>query len=81
MAKISANGNTEVARVRYAQGQARGIMVLRSDGVVLQRLTGDLSTGYTRMGKVKVMPTDKHEAERLLARVAGRRGRVVVGLS
>ena len=78
MAKISARECTEVARIRFAQGHARGIMVLRSDGMVLHRFTGDVSTQYTQMGKVKTMPSSKGESERLLARVAERRGRVVL---
>lgn len=82
MAKISARGCREVARIRYAQGGYRGIMVLRSDGAVLQRLTGDVGNAYTILGKVK----DWHEkvgnttagAEALLGRVAAKRGRTMI---
>jgi len=64
MAKISARNCTEVARVNFETpsrqgGVHTGILVLRSDGRVLRRYTGDLSTGYVILGKVKAgVPLD-----------------------
>jgi hypothetical protein len=54
MAKISARGATEVARVR---GQREGadfqmIYVMCSDGRVLRRSTGEFGSGYSVRGKV-----------------------------
>jgi hypothetical protein len=58
MAKINARNAREIARVAAYSGNPDGkpdrmIFVLRSDRVVLRRFTGDLSTGYTKFGKVK----------------------------
>lgn len=53
MAKISARGATEFARINYSNGIGHtGILVLRSDGKVLRRLTGSTPTGYTIIGSL-----------------------------
>jgi hypothetical protein len=54
MAKISAYGETEVARrnVTTRAGHAK-IYVMTSGGRVLTRYTGEAGTGYTLRGRVK----------------------------
>ena len=47
MAKISANGAHEVARIKATfSGNHTRIFVITSDGRVLGRWTGDLNSGY-----------------------------------
>ena len=73
MAKISARGCTEVARVTASNPTTgtRAIFVLRSDGKVLRRNTGDAATGYTVLGK---LTCERSEAKARLAKVATRYG-------
>jgi hypothetical protein len=55
MAKISARGCTAIAKVK-AKSKASGntqLFVMRSDGMILNRFTGDLGDGYTAVYKVK----------------------------
>lgn len=49
MAKISANGATEMARIksRKANSNIEWLWVMCSDGRILRRTTGDLGTGYS----------------------------------
>lgn len=62
MAKISAYGETEVARfsVTTAAGHSK-IYVMTSGGRVLTRYTGEAGTGYTVRGKVR--DTTKRNAD------------------
>lgn len=71
MAKITARGATEVARINFTtEGGATGILVLRSDRKVLRRWTGDLKSGYSIMGTLKA---DTFLDGRALAAIAVRR--------
>jgi hypothetical protein len=48
MAKISANGATEKARIKTkSPGGYEYLWVMTSDGRVLRRVIGEVSTGYT----------------------------------
>lgn len=79
MAKISARGATEVARIKFERPGARadtpepGVLVLRSDRKVLYKLTG--WGGYTVMGTVKAEAPQTAET---LAKIVVRRGWKVV---
>jgi len=61
MAKISARGCHEVARLNFTEGykhlgecrEHKGILVLRSDRQILRRFIGDSSSGYTLVGRIK----------------------------
>jgi hypothetical protein len=53
MAKINARGAREVARFTVASGNTRQLFVLTSDGRVLHRYTGELSTGYSIYGRIR----------------------------
>jgi hypothetical protein len=55
MAKISAYGATEVARVKVvnSSGEFPRLFVLTSTGKILTRLTGELSTSYTIVHRIK----------------------------
>lgn len=68
MAKISAHGATDVARVKTDDK----LYVLCSDRRVLRRFTGTLTSGYSVIGKVKEMPPHPSERQRLLERVVAR---------
>lgn len=93
MAKLNLkNGVHEVARIKFSFTERdhdpllgprmtwTGILVLRSDGKVLRRFTGEFGGGYSTLGKVKNNPSDDAEAknpgtrQRLLERIATRRG-------
>ncbi len=78
MAKISANGCHEVARVSATLSSPTftypAILVLRSDGAILRRFTGDLPSGYTILGRLKA---DAPRSIDTLLRIAGRRGYTV----
>ena len=48
MAKITANGATEVAKIAtLGPGGARYFWVINSKGVILRRATGPFGSGYT----------------------------------
>lgn len=68
MAKISARGATEVARVtgKSANG-VRYIYVVCSDGRILRRATGDLGSGYKVLGKVVESKRTRQYLEALVA--------------
>lgn len=54
MAKISANGGVALATVAAKSAGGSPVrFVLRSDGALLYRFTGQHSTGYAIRGKVK----------------------------
>lgn len=58
MAKLTGRGFEPVARAGFAlRADAAdtypGTVVLRSDGRILRRFTGDTATGYTIHGKVR----------------------------
>lgn len=76
MAKISARGAQEVARITAASpGGARYIYVMASDGRVLYRPTGDAGSGYSIHGR-KAAPIDRTRKE--LIRRANADGREVI---
>ena len=80
MAKISARNCTEVARVTFKTLDPiyAGIFVLRSDGKLLRRFTGDTPSGYSIVGSVK--PGTPLTAD-TLARIVARRGLQVLTVS
>lgn len=66
VAKISARGATEVARVNFiTPAGTTGIMLVRSDRKVLQRVTGEYGSGYKVVGSLKA---SKEELTQDLAR-------------
>jgi len=74
MAKINANGCHEVARVNFTTERGHtGILLLRSDGKLLERCTGDLSTSYRVVGTAKNKSTLFDVGRDMLERFAVRR--------
>lgn len=47
MAKISAGGATEIAKIRATRNGYDYLFAINSKGTVLYRITGDAGTGYT----------------------------------
>lgn len=81
MAKITARNATEIARIKTelsADDPVKYLWVLRSDGKVLRRLTGDVSTNYTIIGRLANAPAEKSAGAGALARIAIKRGHTVV---
>jgi len=77
MAKISANGCHEVARLNFTMERGHtGILLLRSDGKLLERCTGDLSTAYRVVGTAKDKATLVAKGRGMLERFAHRRNYV-----
>ena len=77
MAKISANGATEVARIETrfkgsGQDESRYLWVVNSKGVVLRRLTGEYGSGYT------VYRRHQTASRNLLVALARRAGHEVI---
>lgn len=83
MAKIKARGATEVARLATTfdsedfESPVPYLWVLRSDGVVLRRVTGEFGSGYKVFGRIDRVVTAKAEGEAALTRIATRRGHEV----
>lgn len=83
MAKISGRGFKELARANTSRtlegfdSPITGILVVRTDGKLLSRLTGDVGTGYTIVGTFKSAPTTKQEAHEAIRRYADRRGMTI----
>ena len=88
MAKLTGKYFKEVARIKFSAPVTgidaelfpgtkwTGILVVRSDGYVLRRWTGDGSTGYSRLGKLK---PGAAQDKATLARIAEKRGWKVEG--
>lgn len=79
MAKLKGKGFDEAARLNVKRttngGDVHtGIYILRTDGRVLRRWTGEVATSYTIIGKVRNMPDNKPAMIELLTRVAAKRG-------
>lgn len=76
MAKISANGATEVAKLKVrSQAGYEYLYVMTSDGRVLRRATGDAGTGYSVQAR-KISPA-KRTAE-VLTQLVGMLGYTVI---
>jgi hypothetical protein len=77
MAKISARGATEVARLRVTNGAGKfpRLFVMTSDGRILTRLTGELGTGYT---VATIVQSARNRNESYLRGYVLNRGYVVV---